>query len=80
MRRFIVSGKDNAGFEKLDGVLDLTGSSGNYALTVENCDNDKRQQISEIAGTAMTETALNLDEIFEAYVIGNRGKLNVQKI
>ena len=80
VRRFIVSGKDNTAFEKLGGVLDLTGSSGNFALTIENCNNEKRQQISEIAGTAMTETALNLDEIFEAYVIGNRGKLNVQKM
>jgi hypothetical protein len=24
--------------------------------------------------------ALNLDEIFEAYVIGNRGKLNMEKM
>ena len=44
------------------------------------CDSEKRQQISEISGSAMTETSLNLDEIFEAYVIGNRGKLSMEKM
>lgn len=80
VRRFIVSGNANAEFEKLEGLLDLTGSSGNYALTVENCNTAKRQQISEMTGSAMTETALNLDEIFEAYVIGNRGKFSMEKM
>lgn len=80
VRRFIVSSNANAEFEKLEGLLDLTGSSGNYALTVENCNTAKRQQISEMTGSAMTETALNLDEIFEAYVIGNRGKFSMEKM
>lgn len=80
VRRFVVSGKDAAGFEKLDGLLDLSGSSGNYALTVENCDDSKRGRISEMCDSVIAENSLNLDEIFEAYVIGNKGDLSMQKI
>jgi len=80
VRRFVVSGNDSTGFEKLDGVLDLTGSAGNYALTVGNCDDSKRSLIRELCDCVIAENSLNLDEIFEAYVIGNRGKLTAQKL
>ena len=44
------------------------------AITLEDCDNSKRAEVKNCGATLIRETALNLDEIFEAYVIGNRGE------
>jgi hypothetical protein len=45
----------------------------NVSITIEDCDEAKRTQLKGMSANGMTEIALNLDEIFEAYVIGNRG-------
>lgn len=74
VRKFIIGANTDVDFAKLDGVLDMVRSSKNISLTIDHCDEQKRREIRSISGNTMTETALNLDEIFEAYVIGNRGK------
>jgi ABC-2 type transport system ATP-binding protein len=56
------------------GILDVMHSVDSVSLTVEDCDDAKRSQLQQLSQNGLTETALNLDEIFEAYVIGNKGK------
>ncbi|MFA5863967.1 MAG: ABC transporter ATP-binding protein [Phycisphaerae bacterium] len=72
VRRFIIP-KSDFNADHLTGLLDLTRDSDSASLTVENCDEKKRAQIVQLAGQPIHEQGLNLDEIFEAYVIGNRG-------
>jgi hypothetical protein len=43
-------------------------------VTVESADKGVLAALSAAAGDDVEETGLNLDEIFEAYVIGNRGR------
>ena len=43
-------------------------------MTVEQANADTRAALSAAAGGEVEEMGLNLDEIFEAYVIGNRGR------
>lgn len=38
--------------------------------TPTHCTDDKRRQLGALSQNGMVETALNLGEIFEAYVIG----------
>jgi ABC-2 type transport system ATP-binding protein len=74
VRKFIVAAKPGADLGRVDGVLDVVKSGKNALVTVEDCDQAKRAAIKEISTDGVQETALNLDEIFEAYVIGNRGQ------
>ena len=62
----------------IDGLLDVMLTGDSVAVTVENCDDEKRNQLQQLSQNGMTETALNLDEIFEAYVIGNKGEAALQ--
>lgn len=75
VRKFIVTEKAGADFGELGGVLDLVKSGDSVAVVVADCDEAKREAIKAVSGNGMTEVGLNLDEIFEAYVIGNRGRL-----
>ena len=50
-------------------------SGDSVSVTIEDCDDTKRSQLQQQSANGMTETALNLDEIFEAYVIGNKGQM-----
>lgn len=61
-------------FDKIDGVLDVSQSGQRVTLTVEDCDTAKIDSIKNSHGGVLREVGLNLDEIFEAYVIGNRGE------
>lgn len=45
----------------------------NVSITIENCNEGKKARLKNLSSNSMTEIALNLDEIFEAYAIGNRG-------
>lgn len=75
VRKFIIGQKEGADFGKVGGVLDLVKSGDSVAVVVADCDEAKREAIRSMSGNGMTEVGLNLDEIFEAYVIGNRGRL-----
>lgn len=74
VRRFIFTPKPVADFSAIPGLLDVMHTGGNVSVTIENCDDEKRRQLKQLSQNGFEETALNLDEIFEAYVIGNQGK------
>jgi ABC-2 type transport system ATP-binding protein len=74
VRRYILSVKENVDYSTIDGVLDVMHSGQSVSVTIEDCDESKRTRIAELSANGMAEDALNLDEIFEAYVIGNKGK------
>ena len=61
-------------FSKIEGILDASKTGERVALTVENCSFEKVNKIKNSYGGFAREIGLNLDEIFEAYVIGNRGE------
>lgn len=77
VRRFVITPQRNADLTGLPGVLDITTAGEQIAVTLEHCDDDKRAQLQKMSLNGMTETALNLDEIFEAFVIGNKGRIAV---
>ena len=58
---------------EIQGILDVFPTGNNLSVTIEDCDESKRNRIKTMSSNGTQETALNLDEIFEAYVIGNRG-------
>jgi ABC-2 type transport system ATP-binding protein len=73
VRKFILKPTPEADFSRLPGILDILKSGENVSVTIEDCDEPKRAKIKAMSSNGTQETALNLDEIFEAYVIGNRG-------
>lgn len=77
VRRFIFTPKPAADFSAIKGLLDVMHTGSNVSVTVEDCENEKRNQLRQLSQNGFEETALNLDEIFEAYVIGNNGKRTV---
>ncbi len=74
VRKFVLKPKPEANLSRLGGILDVLKIGDNVSITVEDCNDEKRTQLNRISTNSMTEVALNLDEIFEAYVIGNRGR------
>jgi ABC-2 type transport system ATP-binding protein len=74
VRKFVFTPVPAADLAKLSDVLDMTHAGEQMAVTLEHCDDARRAQIEAMSTNGVTETALNLDEIFEAFVIGNRGK------
>ena len=62
-------------FSKIEGILDASKAGERVALTVENCNSEKINKIKDSYGGFVREIGLNLDEIFEAFVIGNRGEV-----
>ncbi len=59
---------------KVPGLLDAVHRDGQWNVTVESPDKAARATLTAAAGDDVEEMGLNLDEIFEAYVIGNRGR------
>ena len=74
MRKFVFTPSPSADLAKLSDVLDITHAGDQMAVTVEHCDDAKRDQIKAMSTNGVAETQLNLDEIFEAFVIGNKGE------
>jgi ABC-2 type transport system ATP-binding protein len=75
VRKFLLSPKPDADFSSIAGLLDVMHSGDSVSVTVEDCDDTKRSQLKQLSQNGFAETALNLDEIFEAYIIGNKGQL-----
>jgi len=73
VRKFLLNPKPDADFSNIPGLLDVMHSGESISVTVEDCTDEKRSQLKQLSANGFTETALNLDEIFEAYVIGNKG-------
>ncbi len=74
IRKFILTAPSETDFSQLPGILDVLKAGDNISITIEDCNDEKRNRLKSISSNGMTEIALNLDEIFEAYVIGNRGQ------
>ncbi len=74
VRRFVFVPKPDADIEHLSCILDANRKDQSLCLTVGQCNNDTRDSIKQMAETGIQELPMNLDEIFEAYVIGNRGR------
>ncbi len=74
VRRFALTPAPGANFSRVPGILDALKIGDNVSLAIDGCDPAKKALLKEMSANGMTETALNLDEIFEAYVIGNRGR------
>ena len=74
VRKFVLTPKQEANFSGFSGILDILKVGDNVSITVEDCNEEKRTRLKGMSVNGMTEVALNLDEIFEAYVIGNRGR------
>ena len=74
VRKFVLTPKQEVNFSGFAGILDILKVGDNVSITVEDCDDEKRNRLKSMSTNGMTEVALNLDEIFEAYVIGNRGR------
>ncbi len=74
IRRFIVTPKATSDLGKLSSVLDVTQQDGQCLVTCEGVDDQTRKTIQRMADRDVQECALNLDEIFEVYVIGNHGR------
>ncbi len=75
VRRFVFNPKPEANVSGLAGVLDVTSMGEQMAVTLDDCDDEKRAAIKALSLNGVTEDALNLDEIFEAYIIGNQGSM-----
>jgi ABC-2 type transport system ATP-binding protein len=73
VRKFVLSPKAEAHFASLSGVLDVFRDREHILLTMEGCDQDQKEKLNRMGLSVLDEAALNLDEIFEAYIIGNRG-------
>lgn len=67
VRRFVVPNRD-VKLNGMRGVLDVSRLGDSTSIVLED-----REAIRSLQ-TPVQEVGLNLDEIFEAYVIGNRGK------
>jgi ABC-2 type transport system ATP-binding protein len=74
VRRFVFVPAPETGFQHLSGILDANRRDETLCLTIDHCDDDLRNAVKQMAQTGVQELGLNLDEIFEAYVIGNRGQ------
>jgi ABC-2 type transport system ATP-binding protein len=74
VRKFVLTRAPEANFSQLTGILDVLKVGDSVSITVEDCNEEKRTQLKGMSTNSLTEVALNLDEIFEAYVIGNRGR------
>ena len=74
IRRFIVTPKPAADLTKIEQVLDVTQQDGQCLITCQSVTDQPRQAIAGMAAREVQECALNLDEIFEAYVIGTHAR------
>jgi ABC-2 type transport system ATP-binding protein len=74
VRRFVLRPKAAMDLTKVTGVLEAMQDDGQWRVTVEAASADVRATFGAMAQGDVEETGLNLDEIFEAYVIGNRGR------
>ena len=73
VKKLVLTDIDQEKLAAVDGILDITRSNSRIAVTIENYNETKADQLKQIGDGFVREIGLNLDEIFEAYVIGNRG-------
>ena len=71
VKRIVVTPMDAARMPELPGLLDVQAQDGQWSLTVNDV-GAARHALAPISRGEPTVMDLNLDEIFEAYVIGRR--------
>ncbi len=75
VRRFIFTPKDQSPpINTIPGIIDQDTSNHAVSITVENCTDKTRTAVASLATADPHESALNLDEIFEAYILGSTPK------
>jgi ABC-2 type transport system ATP-binding protein len=74
IRRLIFTPQPGARWDAMEGVLDAARSGEAVALTVSDFSEATRAAVAGMSRNGVQEQSLNLDEIFESYVIGNRGR------
>ncbi len=72
--RFVFKPQPRADLSQLPGVLDVVQRDGQVQVVLEDIQDETRSVIRSMAASEVQECGLNLDEIFEAHVIGNRGR------
>jgi ABC-2 type transport system ATP-binding protein len=71
VKRVVFEPTEGASVGQLPGLLDVQASNGRWAVTIEDM-SAARQGVTSISRGEPAVVDLNLDEIFEAYVIGRR--------
>jgi ABC-2 type transport system ATP-binding protein len=75
VKKILLRGTGDIEFGGVGGILDVAKMGERIAVTIEDYSEAKREAIEKKSGrAALDEVDLNLDEIFEAYIIGNRGQ------
>ena len=71
VKRVVLRPKEGVRLEGVPGLLDADSRDGTWGVTVENVE-AARGPLGSMSRDELSVVALNLDEIFEAYVIGRR--------
>jgi ABC-2 type transport system ATP-binding protein len=75
VKKVLVRCEGDYKFDGVGGILDVAKAGERIAVTVEDYNDAKQEAIEKIGQCSIVDVmSLNLDEIFEAYVIGNRGQ------
>ena len=75
VKKILLRSAGDIEFGGVGGILDVAKMGERIAVTIEDYSEAKREAIEKKSGcAAVDEVDLNLDEIFEAFVIGNRGQ------
>jgi len=71
VKRIVFNPTDGARLPEIPGLLDFQAQDGQWSLTLEGVA-DAQRALASISRGNLSVMDLNLDEIFEAYVIGRR--------
>lgn len=75
VKKLVLRGGEGIENGQVEGVLDVARIGDRVAVTAEDFSQAKRAMIEQKSKSDIVRVVdLNLDEIFEAYVIGNRGR------
>ena len=74
VRQLVLSAEDYARIGSLPHALDVRSEARRAAIVVEKA--EEARTMLQKASVSFEEVELNLDEIFEAYVIGNKGAVH----
>ena len=74
VRRFILNKTEDLDAKGIPGLLDVSMNGERMTVTVDQYAEAKKKLTQMAEVSVVREVALNLDEIFEAYVVGNRGE------
>jgi ABC-2 type transport system ATP-binding protein len=71
VKRILLAPSAQADLQRIPGLLDVQQESGRLSLTMEKAP-EAREALKSMGCNGVSVVDLNLDEIFEAYVIGRR--------